>query len=195
MAKKSSARNKTAKQNQKLAPKQALQDEISATAARLDFPRAGFMRRLAAMIYDALVAVAVGMVAALVLLVIFTICHSNGLIGQQYEHLSDFMQTSVIYTTILQVWVGAWVLGFFLWFWAEGGQTIGMRAWRMRIFSTVEAPMTFGRLCLRLVSSLGGLGTLLVLFDYKNKQSLQDRLAKTEILVLTKDANDHKQWR
>ena len=195
MAKKSSTKNKTATQNHKLAPKQGPQDETEAVTARLDFPRAGFMRRLAAMIYDALVAVAVGMVAALVLLVIFTICHSNGLIGQQHDHLSDFMQTSKIYTTILQIWVAVWVLGFFLWFWAKGGQTIGMRAWRMRIFSTVEAPMTMGRLCLRLVSSLGGLGTLLVLLDFKNKQSLQDRLAKTEILVLTKDANDHKQWR
>lgn len=195
MAKQSSAKNKTAKHNQKLAPKQDLQDEKASVQARLDFPRAGFMRRLAAMIYDALVAVAVGMVAALVLLVIFTICHSNGLIGQEYEHFSDFMQKSALYTLLLQIWVGAWVLGFFMWFWAKGGQTIGMRAWRMRIFSTVEAPMTFGRLCLRLVSALGGLGTLLVLFDFKHKQSLQDRLAKTEILVLTKDANDHKQWR
>ena len=195
MAKQSSVKHNTKQQHKKLAPKQDLQNEKIAATERLDFPRAGFMRRLAAMVYDALVAVAVGMVAALFLLVIFTICHTNGLIGQQYEHFSDFMQASTIYTTILQIWVGAWVLGFFMWFWAKGGQTIGMRAWRMRIFSTVEAPMTFGRLCLRLVSALGGLGTLLVLIDFKHKQSLQDRLAKTEILVLTKDANDHKQWR
>jgi len=49
-------------------------------------------------------------------------------------------------------------------------------------------------LFIRLIASLGGLGTLLVLFDFKNKQSLQDRLAKTEVLKLTKEANDHKSW-
>jgi hypothetical protein len=54
--------------------------------------------------------------------------------------------------------------------------------------------MTWPRLFIRLIASLGGLGTLLVLCDFKNKQSLQDRLAKTEVLKLTKEANDHKSW-
>jgi hypothetical protein len=51
-----------------------------------------------------------------------------------------------------------------------------------------------GRLLTRLIASLCGLGTLLVLFDIKEKQSLQDRLAKTEVLKLSKEANDHKSW-
>ncbi|MET1219292.1 MAG: RDD family protein [Glaciecola sp.] len=175
--------------------KQSQSQATTPTDNTQDFPRAGFMRRLAAMIYDALVAIAVGMVAALAFLFILVILHSNAVVGANVEHFSDFMQTSVLFTTLLQVWVVMWVLGFFLWFWAKGGQTIGMRAWRMRIFSTVEAPMTFPRLLLRLVASLGGMGTLFVLFDYKHKLALQDRLAKTEILVLTKHANDHKSWR
>ena len=62
------------------------------------------------------------------------------------------------------------------------------------LLSTVEEPMTWPRLFIRLIASLCGLGTLLVLFDFKNKQSLQDRLAKTEVLKLTKEANDHKSW-
>lgn len=82
-----------------------------------------------------------------------------------------------------------------MWFWAKGGQTIGMRAWRMRIFSTTDEPMTMGRLWLRLICAFGGLGTLLVIFMPKQKQSLQDIVAKTEILVLTQAANDHKSWR
>ena len=71
---------------------------------------------------------------------------------------------------------------------------MGMRAWRLRIYSTIDEPMTWSRLFIRLIGSLGGLGTLLVLIDFKNKQSLQDRLAKTEVLRLTKEANDHKKW-
>ena len=54
--------------------------------------------------------------------------------------------------------------------------------------------MTWSRLLLRLVTSLGGLGTLLVLFDVKNKLALQDRVAKTEVVKLTKNQNDHKSW-
>jgi uncharacterized RDD family membrane protein YckC len=161
-----------------------------------DFPRAGFFRRLAAMIYDILVAVAVGMCAAMVMLVALLLMTENGLIDNLgHEHFSDVIRHSLLYQTILQVWVASWVIGFFLWFWRNGGQTIGMRAWRLRLFSTSEQSMGYGRAFIRLLCSLGGLGTLLVLVDFKCKQSLQDRIAKTEMLVLSKNANHHTAWK
>lgn len=167
-------------------------DAVETTGA---FPRAGFLRRLAAMVYDLLVAVAVGMVAAMVMTVTLILLFENGVLDKQgMEHVSDIMQSSVLYRSILQVWVALWVIGFFVWFWRNGGQTIGMRAWRMRLYSTNDQPMGYSRAFLRMVFSLGGLGTLLVLLDIKHKQSLQDRLAGTEIRVLTKEANDHKSW-
>lgn len=157
--------------------------------------RAGFFRRLAAMIYDTLVATAVGMCAAMAMIVFMVVSLKNGVFDMQgYAEPNEFIQNSVMFTTIIQVWVGVWVAGFFLWFWKRGGQTLGMRAWRLRIFSTTEAPMTWSRLLLRLVTSLGGLGTLLVLFDVKNKLALQDWVAKTEVVKLTKNQNDHKSW-
>lgn len=159
------------------------------------FPRAGFIRRLAAMIYDVLVAVAVGMCAGLVFMVICMISFQQGWVNPQgNEHFMDFFQSSFLFTTLSQLWVALWVSGFFLWFWKNGGQTIGMRAWRLRLFSTSDKPMGYARATLRLVFSLLGVGTILVLFDPKNKLSLQDRIAKTEVLILTKDANDHKAW-
>ncbi len=160
------------------------------------FPRAGFLRRIAAMIYDLLVAVAVGMCAAMVIIVTLVILLENGVLDMQgYEHTSDLIQSSLYYKTAIQGWVGLWVLGFFLWFWRNGGQTIGMRAWRLRLFSTSDRPMGYTRAFLRILASLGGIGTLLVLFDVKNKQSLQDWVASTEMLVLSKDANHHKSWK
>lgn len=159
------------------------------------FPRAGFFRRLAAMVYDLLVAVAVGMCAGLVFLVVTLVSFQNAWIDKQgYTHFMDFFQQSLLFNTLAQVWIGLWVVGFFLWFWKNGGQTIGMRAWRLRLFSTTDQPMTYGRALLRIICSLGGLGTLLVLLDVKHKQSLQDRIAKTEMLVLSKDANHHTAW-
>lgn len=157
--------------------------------------RASFFRRLLAMIYDTLVATAVGMCAAMVMIVTLVVMLKNGALDLQgYAEPADLIQASFGYKLLIQTWVGVWIAGFFLWFWRRGGQTLGMRAWRLRIYSTVEEPMTWPRLFIRLVTSLGGLGTLLVLFDFKNKQSLQDRLAKTEVLKLTKEANDHKSW-
>ena len=157
--------------------------------------RAGFVRRLLAMIYDTLVATAVGMCAAMVMIVTLVVMLKNGALDLQgYAEPADLIQASSSYKLLIQTWVGLWIAGFFLWFWRRGGQTLGMRAWRLRIYSTVEEPMTWPRLFIRLVASLGGLGTLLVLVDFKHKQSLQDRLAKTEVLKLTKEANDHKSW-
>ena len=157
--------------------------------------RAGFFRRLAAMVYDVLVAVAVGMCAAMVMIVTLIVMLKNGGLDMQgFAEPADLIQASTGYKLLIQSWVGLWVAGFFLWFWKRGGQTLGMRAWRLRIFSTVEEPVTMTRLITRLVGSLFGLGTLLVLFDFKEKQSLQDRLAKTEVLKLSKEANDHKSW-
>lgn len=157
--------------------------------------RAGFIRRLLAMVYDTLVATAVGMCAAMVMIVTLVVMLKNGTLDLQgYAEPADLIQASFGYKLLIQTWVGLWIAGFFLWFWRRGGQTLGMRAWRLRIYSTIEEPMTWPRLFIRLFASLGGLGTLLVLFDFKNKQSLQDRLAKTEVLKLSKEANDHKSW-
>ncbi|RDV29406.1 RDD family protein [Alteromonas aestuariivivens] len=158
-------------------------------------PRAGFFRRLLAMVYDTLVATAVGMCAAMVMLVPMIVLLKNGVLDLQgYAEPADLIQASLGYKILLQSWVVLWVAGFFLWFWKKGGQTIGMRAWRLRIYSTDDQPMTWSRLALRLVSSLLGLGTLLVLVDFKNKLALQDRVARTEVLKLTKEANHHKNW-
>lgn len=183
-------RNKRRQQNASTASSQQQTEHAAA------FPRAGFLRRLAAMVYDLLVAVAVGMVAAMAMILTLVILLENGVLDKQgYEHTSELIQQSMLYKVIIQIWVGGWVLGFFLWFWRNGGQTIGMRAWRMRLFSTNDQPFTYYRALFRVLASLGGLGTLLVLLDVKHKQSLQDRLAKTEMLVLTKIANDHKAWK
>ncbi|MBU3017144.1 RDD family protein [Paraglaciecola agarilytica] len=160
------------------------------------YHRAGFFRRLAAIIYDILVAVAVGMCAAMVMLVAMLLLVENNVLNNHgYEHFSDLIQHAPVYQYILQGWVAAWVIAFFLWFWRNGGQTIGMRAWRLRIVSTSDNPLTYTRAFVRMVTSFLGLGTLLVLLDYKHKQSLQDRIAGTEVICLTKDANHHRSWR
>lgn len=196
MGKNTKSRKSRKPANKKLNSKQGAETG-EACAAEIDSTtkRAGFFRRLAAMIYDTLVAIAVGMCAAMVMIVTMVVLLKNGVLDLQgYAEPADLIQASLLYKTLIQVWVGGWIVGFFLWFWKRGGQTLGMRAWRLRIYSTVDEPMTWSRLIVRLIASVGGLGTLLVLLDFKNKQSLQDRVAKTEVVQLTKEANDHKSW-
>jgi uncharacterized RDD family membrane protein YckC len=148
------------------------------------------------MVYDTLIAVAIGMLSALVFIAILTALLETGVLPKLgFEHVSDLVQQNWVYKTVIQVWVVCWVSTFFLWFWKNGGQTLGMRAWRIRIFNLKEhEPVGYKRLFIRLIGSLGGLGTLLVLLDFKNKLALQDRLTNTEVLVLTKEENHHRAW-
>ncbi|MBC3765499.1 RDD family protein [Neptunicella marina] len=166
------------------------------TDSQTNYPRAGIFRRLAAMVYDTLVAVAVAMCAAMVMILPMVIMLNNGVIDMQgYAFPSDFIGHSMWARALIQIWVILWVAGFFLWFWKHGGQTLGMRAWRLRILSTNEQPLTYPRLMLRMISSLLGAGTLLAIIDFKSKLSLQDRIAKTEVVSLTKEQNHHRSWK
>lgn len=160
------------------------------------FQRAGFFRRLASMVYDALVATAVGMLSGLIFQVAVLILFQTQLLDNRgFDNYMDYFQASDTLMLLANVWVALWIAGFFLWFWKHGGQTLGMRAWRLKIYNLKdETDISYARLTVRLITAFLGLGTLLVLLDFKNRQSLQDRIAQTEVLFLSKEDNDHKSW-
>ncbi|MDM7859422.1 RDD family protein [Alteromonas sp. ASW11-36] len=165
------------------------------TESKTQPKRAGFFKRLAAMVYDVLVATAVAMCAALVIIITLLILYETNVIPHTGGMLfNDFIQQSLLYTSIIQAWVLLWVIGFFLYFWKNGGQTLGMRAWRLRMYSLTDKPVGYGRLLLRMISAFGGLGTLLVLLDFKHKLALQDRISQIEVLSLSKEDNHHRSW-
>lgn len=154
------------------------------------FPRAGFRRRLASWVYDFLVAIAVYMTAGamsfllIVCLMYFGLIEMNG-----YEHVSDAIANSIWLKGFNEAWKFAWVGFFFIWFWARSGQTLGMKAWKLRVQNQDGSLISKTTGLKRLFPTLLGLGNLTVIFDRKNKLSLQDRLTKTEVVVLSLEAN------
>jgi uncharacterized RDD family membrane protein YckC len=87
------------------------------------------------------------------------------------------------------LWKLVWVSFFFVYFWEKSGQTLGMKAWRLRLQNQDGTRINIMTGIKRLLPTLLGLGTLLVLFDRKNKLSLQDRLTNTEVVFLSLEAN------
>lgn len=71
-------------------------------------------------------------------------------------------------------------LVFFTWFWTHGGQTLGMRAWRIKLTDTNTAAVTLKISLLRITVMFFtlGLGTAWIMFD-KHGQSLQDKIAQS----------------
>jgi uncharacterized RDD family membrane protein YckC len=154
------------------------------------FPRAGFRRRFGSWVYDVLIAIAVYMVAGAIAFLLFNLLIKFGVINMQgFEHAIDLQRSSFIYSGLIYGWNIAWVSFFFIFFWAKSGQTLGMKAWRLRLQNQDGTRINKLTGLKRLVPTLLGLGNLTVIFDRKNKLSLQDRLTNTEIVVLSLEEN------
>lgn len=74
---------------------------------------------------------------------------------------------------------------FFGWFWTHGGQTPGMRAWKIKVLSFDRQVLTWkralARFCAALLSwGICGLGFLWIVFS-REKRAWHDSLSQTEV--------------
>jgi uncharacterized RDD family membrane protein YckC len=92
---------------------------------------------------------------------------------------------------VLQLYLVLIPLIFFSGFWVYGGQTLGMRAWRIRVLTTQGEPLTTRQAILRYccagLSWLAlGLGYIWILIDPDNR-SWHDRLSSTCLVLVQKN--------
>ncbi|WP_419148390.1 RDD family protein [Pseudoalteromonas 'SMAR'] len=155
-----------------------------------DFPPAPFARRLASLIYDGLVVVAFAMLTTVLYLLLV-----NGLISMDilslgsHEDVSALIQADPILYSLRAILLVAVAVLFFAYFWTKSGQTIGMRAWRLKVQTPDGKLLSWPRAIARSLSALLGLGNIIVLFDFKKKRALQDLICATEVVVLSKEEN------
>jgi len=147
-------------------------------ASRMPIPAVpGFNRRLAAMLYDGLLLVALWFVATALLLTV-----SGG-------HLADPDRPLwLLYSLRVSLLLVA--LMFFAGFWTHGGQTLGMRAWRLKLVSASGNPVNWKQALWRFaaaIPSVGafGLGLFWMLLD-KERRAVHDRLSGTRLVLLAK---------
>ena len=140
-------------------------------------PLPGLLRRLAALFYDAF------LVAGLVVAA-FTLVYLPLAMGLGIENLEEHPLVRHLMT--------AWILfvgvGFHLWFWTHGGQTLGMRAWRLKLVSAAGGPVTLKQALVRygvaVLSWLAlGLGFLWILFD-REKRAWHDIASGTRLVLV-----------
>lgn len=138
----------------------------------------GLARRALALLYDGLLLIALWFgVSALVLAI------SAGLLAEPDRPLwlAAIHRVSLVLVTV----------GFFGGFWTHGGQTLGMRAWRLRLVSSAgHGGVDWKQSLLRLVSacvSAGalGLGFFWMWIDPK-RRTWHDRLSGTQLVLLPK---------
>lgn len=155
------------------------------------FPSAGILRRLAAWIYDLLVAAAVVMLASALALAFAGILSASGVItlNAELDHAAWLAQGPWY-----SIYLVAVVAIFFGYFWKTSGQTVGMRAWRLKLQNRDGTKLSLKQVIIRLLTCCGGLASLWVLVDFKHRRGWHDYAAGTELVVLSKEANQLFYW-
>lgn len=127
----------------------------------------GFFRHIAIIAYDALLLLAILFLATAIILPL------NG--GEAFTSKQFFFPLYVLAISFL----------YYGWFWTHGGQTLGMKTWKIRIATFDNKPLTwklsFKRFLLALISWLiVGIGFFWILFNKKN-QTWHDHLSQTAL--------------
>jgi len=130
-------------------------------------PPPGFFRRMAAILYDG---IALG---SLFFLTTALLLPFNQ--GKAFDHEQWSYPLSLLLVSFM----------FFGWFWTHGGQTLGMRAWKIRVCTRDDQAIGWHHALVRFVIALvswcaGGLGFFWILFNNK-KLSWHDLISKTRI--------------
>jgi uncharacterized RDD family membrane protein YckC len=124
----------------------------------------GLLRRLASMLYEALLLFAVGFFAA------WLFFFASGGRDATSGVLRHELQLLLVFA------FGAYLI----WCWLRGGQTLAMKAWKVRLVGVTPAK-AFVRFVLALVLVPTGISILWALFD-RDRQFLHDRLARTRLV-------------
>lgn len=142
-----------------------------------DLPPPGLLRRLGAMAYDTLLLFALVM-----------------LLSYPYVWLTGGKNPGMIIKTAYQIYLLAICFLFYGGFWAHGGQTLGMRTWRMKLVGDDGGPIRWNIALMRFTYALLswlclGLGFLWILYD-RDKLAWHDRWSGTQLVLLPKPSKN-----
>ncbi|MBD1555456.1 RDD family protein [Vibrio sp. S9_S30] len=147
---------------------------------------AGLLRRLGALMYDALIILAIEMMAGGLVIAILFAFNAAGLMDYgSYVDASDLLTNHPVWSVLYTGYLAAVWVGFIVFFWTRAGQTLGMRAWKLRVQNEDGSSITVTQALIRVATSGFGLANLTVPFDPK-KRAFHDIWAKTQVVVLPK---------
>jgi uncharacterized RDD family membrane protein YckC len=141
----------------------------------------GLFRRLATMIYDLLLLFGVIVMAAALYFGIF-----------QWITGGEVIDGAAM--LLFQAYLIAVILGYYVYFWTGGRQTLGMRAWRTQLVGSDAGPLAVTDALRRLLFAAltvapAGAGLLWVLLD-RDGLAWYDRLSETRPVLTAKPQGD-----
>lgn len=142
---------------------------MSPNEPRMSPPPAGLLRRLGAVFYDSL------LLTALLVLVSFV-----------YVPLVGRLLPPPLGRAFYQLLLLAVSIAYFAGFWVRGGQTLGLKTWKLRVVAADGGPVTWTQALRRFAAAIVswlclGLGFLWVFVD-PEKRAWHDRLSGTRVV-------------
>jgi len=142
-----------------------------------NYPTAPLYRRLAAMIYDGLIVIALYIMAGFILVGSY-----KAVTGEFPGAFPASVDLSVLFIICFFYYTHSWM---------RGGQTIGMKSWRIKLISEYKPQMRLTQCMLR--TGIGffsllivGLGYWWALFD-KRQRTWHDMASMTRIVYMPRD--------
>jgi len=137
-------------------------------------------RRLSAIIYDS------ALVAGVLLMAIALITVPLNLIFGEDNFNAEMLRSNPLYIAYL----ASVMAGFHILFWTRGGQTLGMKAWRLKVLRNDGQPLKLKDGLLRYFAAIlswaaFGLGFIWVLMD-REGLAWHDRISKTRLVLIKK---------
>ena len=151
----------------------------------IELTSAGLFRRLAALFYDALVVLALEIIASGTVIAVMFALHTLHLLHYSpYLDAADMLDHHPILHPLFTLYLGMVWGYFFVFFWTRSGQTLGMRAWKIQVCNHHDGQKVSRKQAItRLVLSCFGMTNLSVLFNAQ-KLALHDKLSKTRVIVI-----------
>ena len=140
---------------------------------------ASFWKRLFAWVYDLLGALGIFILALAIGLVTLFIVTK--------PWVDDFSQVSAAASDSIFwfIYLFLAVQYYYVWCWVKGGQTVGMKTWRLQLYKSDGSLLSWKEAYIRSFLSLGGLGNLWCLID-SDKRGWHDFIYDTRVVELPK---------
>lgn len=137
-------------------------------------------RRLGALLYDVVLLIGVLMLANALIVIPYGVITGH----QVYD--------SFVPLLLMRLYLVAVIGAFYIYFWTHGGQTLGMRAWRIRVIAEDGGELCTGRAFERFMWSVvsfvpAGIGLWMSLFN-RDGLALHDRRSHSRVVMLEKAA-------
>lgn len=137
------------------------------------FPAVGLLRRLMAILYDLFLLTAI----------LFLATALANAINQ-----GEAIDQNSLYRLLLSFYLASIIFFYFGWFWTHGGQTLGMKTWKIKLISDESPAINWQQVTIREITAVIswlflGLGFIWSIFD-KQKRCWHDIASNTALIDL-----------